>query len=557
VKEIIIAGPPGTGKTSKIQEIVRAMLTRRVKADQIALTSFTKTGAIQLAKGSAVHRSGIGTLHSFAFRSLGMEKAQVAESHLDQWNKDNPGWQLSKGVTVDFDDGGAVEITQGATDADEYMAQLGVLRARCTDVEMWPPQVKRFAALWGEWKKANSFFDFADMIDLAVQCDDMPVHYNDNTKKWSGPKVLFGDEFQDFTRAERKLFDHWGKNCEMVLKVGDADQTLYHFKGADPDGMYRPDLPDMQKRVLAQSHRVPVAVHTVAQALVRHIKDRDDVIYHPRPEGGVFRRDFPANFQKPARLIDAIEKDLANDLSVGVMASCGYMLQNIIYAFKQAGLPFCNSYRKNRGDWNILTPGSGVSASQRLLAYLQPMWGPASLEKWASMLESKSALNRGAKTLLDSMADDTQVNFQTLLDLFQPDALANLLGVEQTDLAGMAVMEYDLLKEFVTPDPAKLLQYSLAARKKTLEYPVKIAQVRGAATLAAPIKLEVGTIHSFKGGQFDSIYVVPDLSLKSAREWQARGPGRDAIIRMFYVALTRARIKCTVLNNAQQFYVRL
>lgn len=560
MKEILIQGPPGTGKTSKIQEIVRAMLQKRIKNDEIALTSFTKTGAIQLAKGSAVPRTGIGTLHSFAFRALGLEKDKVAESQLDDWNKNNPGLQLSGGAVVNLDDGGAVEAGMGQTDADEYLAQMGILRARCIDRAMWPPQVKRFGDVWEFWKKLNDFVDFADMIELALQIDTMPVHYNDNSREWAGPRVLFGDEFQDFTKAERKLFDHWGQNCELVLKVGDADQTLYHFKGADPDGMYRPDLADMQKRVLSQSHRVPEEIHYWAQNWIRKIKNRDDVIYKPRDAKGTFKREFPATFKNPYKMLDQIEIDLSDGLSVGVMASCGYMLQPAIAAMRQAGLPYCNNYRKTRGDWNPLNFSEGkVNSSQRLLAYLSPMWGATALDKWASILDSKTALVRGAKSYLDMLADDENslVDFFLLVKIFQPQALAALLGVAESDLIALGTIPYDLLGDMVKVDPQVMYNYVLNSKKKALEYPLAIIQKRGRAELEKPINLEVGTIHSFKGGEFDSIYIIPDLSLKSARDWARPGPGHDAIIRQFYVALTRAKIKATILSPASNWYVRL
>ncbi len=44
-----------------------------------------------------------------------------------------------------------------------------------------------------------------------------------------------------------------------------------------------------------------------------------------------------------------------------------------------------------------------------------------------------------------------------------------------------------------------------------------------------------------KGGQADVVYAFPDLSQAGWQEWCSSGEGRDAIFRLFYVAMTRSR----------------
>jgi superfamily I DNA/RNA helicase len=51
----------------------------------------------------------------------------------------------------------------------------------------------------------------------------------------------------------------------------------------------------------------------------------------------------------------------------------------------------------------------------------------------------------------------------------------------------------------------------------------------------------VGTIHSVKGGEADAVFLVPDLSTAGDAAYSRNGATRDAVIRLFYVGLTRAR----------------
>ena len=74
-----------------------------------------------------------------------------------------------------------------------------------------------------------------------------------------------------------------------------------------------------------------------------------------------------------------------------------------------------------------------------------------------------------------------------------------------------------------------------------MEYPIAIAKKQGRATLREEPKICVGTIHSTKGGQSDTVFILPDLSPSAMRQFTKPGDGRDGIIRTFYVGMTRAR----------------
>ena len=76
-----------------------------------------------------------------------------------------------------------------------------------------------------------------------------------------------------------------------------------------------------------------------------------------------------------------------------------------------------------------------------------------------------------------------------------------------------------------------------------------MARKHGKAKIAERPLVTIGTIHSVKGGEADVVYLFPNLSRSAFEQWEApRSKGYDAIVRQFYVGITRARetlVVCT------------
>jgi superfamily I DNA/RNA helicase len=96
----------------------------------------------------------------------------------------------------------------------------------------------------------------------------------------------------------------------------------------------------------------------------------------------------------------------------------------------------------------------------------------------------------------------------------------------------------------------------VAAKKSTMDFPATIYRKQGPKALIGDPKILIGTIHSVKGGEADAVYVFPDLSASGIREWNdLQGDGHDAIIRQFYVAMTRARESLVFVPQATGYYI--
>jgi superfamily I DNA/RNA helicase len=79
------------------------------------------------------------------------------------------------------------------------------------------------------------------------------------------------------------------------------------------------------------------------------------------------------------------------------------------------------------------------------------------------------------------------------------------------------------------------------SKRHGIEYPLEILQRRGAAVLKETPRTIIGTVHSVKGGEADTVMLFPDISAAGAKEWARSKEGRDAVIRQYYVGITRAK----------------
>lgn len=302
---------------------------------------------------------------------------------------------------------------------------------------------------------------------------------------------------------------------------------LYSFLGATPDAFLSP-LPNKQKRVLHQSYRVPEKVMEVANNLITTLGDhRQPKRYEPRKDenGQTVEGDFgyrAFNYKQPEPLIREVEDRVQEGESVMILGTCGYHMQRTVTALREAGLPFHNPYRRRRGDWNPLRSTAKRIASfldfcERFDTPIQAEW----IWEWAEMLRASDTLQYGAKTEIGrEAAKQSVVGEDVLLQWFTEP----------------------LLQAIIDKDVEWLHENMTSRFKKSAEYPIQIAKKRGIDALREEPQIIVGTIHSVKGGEADTVFIYPDISMQAWEKYQERGNEQArAIIRAVYVGMTRAR----------------
>ena len=172
-------GPPGCGKTTWVVQRAAELIGEHGPTS-VVIASLTKVAAQEVrSRRLPVPERQVGTLHSLAYRALGIREKDVASPEEWPW--------VGRGVQEKY----------------------SLLRSSLVPREKWPRKVRKFAEEWESWKGLKGVIDFDDMLELAVK----------ETEHAPGdPRFLFLDEAQDHSAADMRLALHWARSCEAPWK---------------------------------------------------------------------------------------------------------------------------------------------------------------------------------------------------------------------------------------------------------------------------------------------------------------------------------------------------
>lgn len=530
--EFRVIGPPGTGKTTwlcrqaqaALESIAERSLDPFDAPGGILFSSLTRAAADVLrGRGLKVDDEAIGTLHAHAYRALGKPPLCIDAKSLDLWNQScSPGHRVSVKRESEAPDRVSASRNDEASRGDRLLHDYHVMRSRMRPRELWRKDIAAFADEYETWKRVNGLRDFADVIHDAAELDEAP----------GNPSIIFVDEAQDHDRAELRLVRKWASSpsVEKLVIVGDPDQNLYEWRGSEPEAFYESAIPQENRRVLAQSYRVPVAVHQAAMEMIGRVKGREPVEYLPKPETGEVREiDASLKAQFVDEVVDDFLPYIGEGKTVMLLTTCEYQLRPLCTELRQRGIAYWNPMARERGGMNPLHPSKGRSACERLLSFLRPnqdvhgdaarVWTPADLWCWLECCEVRGWLKQGAKVEIERLAGQDEQRPLTA------DQLAEWMPGGVPD-------------ELIELDVNFLRARLLSARRPAMTYAIDVYRRGGADALKNRPKVIVGTIHSVKGGEAEVVYLCPDLSPQGFDQYDSRDPA--PVYRLMYVGMTRA-----------------
>ena len=272
---LVLAGA-GSGKTRVIVEkIAHLVASGRYPARRIAAITFTNKAAREMRervqrriRGDAADGLTISTFHSLGLKFLQLEHARLG---------------LKRGFSIfDADDSLAQfkDLLAGAKPDAIQAAQALVSKAK--NAGLSPDQAaeaarstreREAAALYARYQARLATFnavDFDDLIRLPVEVLERDADCVAAWRERIG--YLLVDECQDTNDAQYRLLRALAGPQGNFTCVGDDDQSIYAWRGANPDNLLQlaRDYPALQVIKLEQNYRCSNRVLRAANALIAH-----------------------------------------------------------------------------------------------------------------------------------------------------------------------------------------------------------------------------------------------------------------------------------------------
>ncbi len=519
----LIRGVPGSGKTRTLS-LKAAAAVDAYGASNVAIASLTKAAAVEIAgRDTNVPDQNVGTLHAHAYRALECSRDEMAETRprLREFAAGHP--ELDAG-----DHGHETDLDEAPAEGSGLHGAVMNHRARLTPPGRWTDDERAYHTAWTAFKQRHGLRDFTDLIE---RCADEP-------ELMPAVKGLFFDESQDFSALELKLALGWAAHVKTTVICADVDQAIYGWRGADPAALEA--LPYGRTIPLLQSYRCSRAVRDLALAWIAPVAGRTPVTWEPTDAQGSAHQ-APFALCDHAELLDRIDALLAaDDGTVMLLTTCGYMLTPVLRELRDRGVPFANEHRRKETRWNPMR-GKAFDGLRGFLVTDVKVYGEQSrprtwgdLWAWAQLIPAKGTLARGAKAAIEAHCMPDQFNVSRAGETVPLGTLIDLLGTP--------------MHPALRNDVRWLADAMKTEHRRAGEYAARVYE-RDPAALATEPRLTVGTAHSVKGASATHVLLAPDLSHEGFfGEHGWHGDGADAIRRLAYVAITRARESVTVLE---------
>lgn len=303
---LVLAGP-GSGKTAVITQRIRYLVEERhITPSDILTITFTKAAALEMKQRACqicrgAENAVFGTFHSVFFQIIRSSSKFQNYSIMTEQQKLQILRPLLKGKKLD--------CVQMSSFCEQFLSDLSFYKNTGREREEKAGQNQAEQMQLHELRQAYEqccrkrwLLDFDDIL---IYCYRLLMEDSGMRGRWQSRfQYILIDEFQDINDVQYQIIKLLSANYENLFVVGDDDQAIYSFRGADPSYMHRflEDYPKSRQVKLNINYRCGDRILALAARSIAHNKYR-------------FEKEIKAGNSGENRVIAACFQNRAEELS--------------------------------------------------------------------------------------------------------------------------------------------------------------------------------------------------------------------------------------------------
>lgn len=572
-KHLLILAGAGTGKTRAItSKIIHLIKNKNISPNNIIAVTFTNKAANEMKERVQKYIKEkaplIKTFHSFGAYLLRIEAFAAGRSNNFQIYDADDSKKAVLEIIRKFD--------YSKSEAGKIHKWIQNFKQNVENHESIKFKNDAYKEIYNEYNKyllSSNCFDYEDLI--LEPCKIFSKYPEILSKYQNRFKYILVDEYQDTNRSQFKLIKLLTGKDNHIMVVGDEDQSIYKFRGADINNIlsFEENFSDTKIIRMEENYRSTGNILITANALIKNNSLRLGKNLFTGLESGNKIKFFEAfnDFDEAEKILYLIEKNNMKFKDTVILYRTNNQSRSFEQVFNKEKIPYLvfgsitffereeikdaisilrwlvNPKDKIAFTRFINKPSRGIG-SKTLMTFFDES------EKYQDILESLKRINdfnNISKKAKDSFNDIFEI-FKDREDLIEKDSIDKLL-IHYLHKLGLWEYYEEKDNEENTEKIINLTEFikSLENRGKGKNAVLSLLEE---VVLVSPIdedrnngeKIKLMTIHNAKGLEFENVFI--------AGMEEGLFPHRNSIDledyeeerRLFYVAITRAKSNLTI-----------
>ena len=432
---------------------------------------------------------------------------------------------------------------------------------------------------YDERLKSLYALDFDDLILFTVRLFKL---HKDILKKWSSKFIyIHVDEFQDIDKTQYELIKLLSSTHDNVYVVGDPDQTIYTWRGADVNIIvnFDKDFKNTKTIILNQNYRSTNNILEGANSLIKYNKSRvpKDLFSENGDGDKIVHKTLPDETSEAYYIVSCIQSLLKQGYEyndIAILYRSNYLSREVEKVFIENRIPYViyggiRFYERMEvkdilSYLRLIVTGDDL-AFQRVINQPKRGIGQKSIDTIFSLAKEnnismyevvKQGLFAKNQSVLESFVDmverwksslDGKPLEEVLTDVFEQSGYRSMLEKEnETERIENVKSLIDDIKDYQETYPGSTLA----------DYLSMISLYTDKANTDGSTSVSLMTIHASKGLEFKVVFVVGlSEGIFPSERTMLEQKGVEEERRLAYVAYTRAKEKLTLTDTSSFSYV--